>query len=149
MTAEFVRKRLLADALKILARREHTRHELQEKLLTRPESQEWLESVLDELSSAGWLSDERAAEALVRQHQGRHGILRIRHEMQRRGVPEHVSDALLVAVRETEVEAARVVWNKKFSVLPADAKERARQARYLQNRGFSVETIHKVLRSGE
>ena len=149
MTGESDRKRLLADALKMLARREHTRQELQEKLLSRSESREWVESVLHELSSGGWLSDERAAEALVRQHQGRHGVLRIRHEMQRRGVPEHLSDTLLGALRETELAAAQAVWNKKFSTPPTDAHERARQARYLQNRGFSVETIRKVLRSGE
>lgn len=149
MTGESVRKRLLAEAMKVLARREHTRQELLEKLLLLSESRELLESVLDELSLTGWLSDERAAEALVRKHQERHGILRIRHEMQRRGVPEHLSDSLLGKVRETEVEAAGRVWNKKFSALPANADERARQARYLQNRGFSVETIRKVLRSEE
>jgi regulatory protein len=49
-------------------------------------------------------------------------------------------------LKETELNAAREVWLKKFGVLPQDQKEKAKQVRFLQSRGFSMVVIFKVLR---
>jgi regulatory protein len=38
------------------------------------------------------------------------------------------------------------VWQRKFGSLPQDAKEKAKQMRFLQSRGFSMEVIFKVMR---
>lgn len=138
---------LKARALSLLSRREHTRHELGKKLASHAESPEVLDTLLDSLSEEGLLSDERAAEAVLRMRHGRHGLLRIRQELQQRGVPEAVAAKTLESAREAELVSARQVWAKKFSHPPGNADERARQGRYLQNRGFSLAVIRQVLQA--
>ncbi|HEU0282876.1 MAG TPA: RecX family transcriptional regulator, partial [Gallionella sp.] len=54
--------------------------------------------------------------------------------------------AALPALKESELEAARSVWQRKFGTLPQDDKEKARQMRFLQSRGFGFEVIFQVLR---
>ncbi|MDE1941731.1 MAG: recombination regulator RecX [Betaproteobacteria bacterium] len=138
---------LRARALALLGRREHTRHELARKLSVHADTPEILDALLESLTEEGLLSDARAAEAVLRVRSGRHGLLRIRQEFQQRGVPEDVAASALETAREGELASARQVWSKKFSQLPANAEERARQGRYLQNRGFSLSVIRQVLRS--
>ncbi len=54
--------------------------------------------------------------------------------------------AALPELKETELEAARDVWQRKFGALPQDDKEKAKQVRFLQSRGFALDVIFKVLR---
>ena len=138
---------LKARALALLSRREHTRYELGKKLAGYAESTEALDALMDSLMQEGLLSDARAAEEVLRVRSGRHGLLRIRQELQQRGVPEDVAAETLAVARAEELASARRVWSRKFSHLPANADERARQGRYLQNRGFSPDVIRQVLRS--
>ena len=49
-------------------------------------------------------------------------------------------------MKETELAAARDVWKKKFGVAPEDEKEKAKQMRFMQSRGFSLDVVFKVLR---
>jgi regulatory protein len=53
--------------------------------------------------------------------------------------------ATLARLKDTEAERARAVWAARFGRAPADAAERARQMRFLAQRGFSAETIRSVL----
>ncbi|MDE2260203.1 MAG: recombination regulator RecX [Betaproteobacteria bacterium] len=140
---------LRSRALTLLARREHTRRELLDKLAPHGASEEALDALLDELTHEGLLSDARAAEAILRSRSGRHGLLKIRQELQQRGVPAEVASTVLGAAREGELESARQAWHKKFSHPPANAEERARQGRYLQNRGFSHAIIQQILRTDD
>ena len=140
---------LRARALALLGRREHTRHELARKLAAHAETPEILDALLETLTEEGLLSDARAAEAVLRVRSGRHGLLRIRQELQQRGVPEDVAASALETARGEELASARQVWSRKFSRPPANAEERARQGRYLQNRGFSLSVIQQVLRSDD
>jgi regulatory protein len=133
-------------ALRLLARREHTRHELRQKLAPQSESEAELDSVLDGLIQEGLLSDGRAAEAILRTYQGRQGPLKIQQQLKARGVPQPLANEMLQQARGREMDVARAVWQKKFSQLPASPEERARQGRYLQNRGFSPDVIRRVLR---
>ncbi len=138
---------LRARALALLSRREHTRFELARKLAAHADSPDALDDLLDSLTEEGLLSDARAAEAVLRVRSGRHGLLRIRQELRQRGVPEDVAAETLDAARAEELASARQVWARKFTHLPVNAEERARQGRYLQNRGFSPAVIQQVLRS--
>jgi len=69
------------------------------------------------------------------------------YDLHQRGVRDDVIEAVLGDNRDSELERAREVWNKKFGSAPADASEKARQMRFMQNRGFTVDTIRKVLAS--
>ena len=134
-------------AMRYLARREHSRAELHAKLLPHVQEGDDLEAVLDDLARRNWLSDERAAEQMVNQRRSRFGAQRIAHELRRRGISDDLIDAAMPQLRESERDAAREVWQKKFGTLPQDTKEKARQVRFLQSRGFSMESIFGLFKS--
>ncbi|MBI5436373.1 MAG: recombination regulator RecX [Nitrosomonadales bacterium] len=146
---------LRARALQYLARREYSRAELRGKLLPHVQADEDFEQVspvnldalLDDLTARGWLSDARAATQLVHAKRSRFGTQRITHELRQRGIAEELISAALPALKESELEAVREVWQKKFGTLPQDAREKARQMRFLQSRGFGFDVIFQVLRS--
>lgn len=140
---------LRARALSCLARREYSRQELRRKLAPHAEDAGALDTLLDELQTRGWLSEERFVEQILHARRGKYGMQRIAHELREKGVAEALIEEALPQIKETELETARAVWAKKFGALPQDAKERARQMRFLQSRGFSPDVIGKVLRWGE
>lgn len=141
-TTESLRSR----ALGLLARREHSRAELQRKLAPHTEDPQELIDLLDDLTRRGWLSDARFAEALVHDKQAKFGTSRLAYELRERGVQESVIRDQLAELKDTELERARQVWQSKFGALPEDAKARAKQMRFLQSRGFSFDVIGKILR---
>ena len=133
-------------AMRYLARREHSRAELHGKLLPYVQDGDDLGAVLDELEKKNWLSDVRAATLLVDSKRGRFGTQRIAHELRQKGIAENLIADAIPQLKETELEAAREVWQRKFGVLPQDAREKARQIRFLQSRGFSIDVTLKVLK---
>ena len=137
---------LRSRALGLLARREHSRVELQRKLSPHTEDAQELIDLLDDFTRRGWLSDARFAEALVHDKQAKFGTSRLAYELRQRGVEESVIRDQLAELKDSELERARQVWQSKFGVLPEDAKARAKQMRFLQSRGFSFEVIGKVMR---
>lgn len=140
---------LRARALKALARREHSRQELQAKLQPHAEDPDEIELLLDDLEKRGWLSEARFVEQLTTVRRRRFGAARILHELRENGVSEAALLAAQSQLKGSEVDAARAVWKKKFGSLPTTLEERARQARFLASRGFSAEAVQKVLRREE
>lgn len=134
-------------AMRYLARREHSRAELRAKLLPQVQEHDDIEAVLDELEKRNFLSDARAAEMLVGARRGRFGTQRIAHELREKGIAENLIDAAIPHLKETEFDAARDVWQKKFGAFPKDRKEKAKQVRFLQSRGFQMEAIIKLLKN--
>jgi len=138
-------KDLRIAAMNILARREHSRKEVSDKLYKKfdPDS-ELLNTVLDKLVADDLLSDQRFSEAFVRWRVGKgQGPVRIRMELRERGVDGEV------VLRECEVDwfaLAEEVAHKRFGASPAvDVKQRAKRMRFLQYRGFSGEQIRAAL----
>lgn len=133
-------------AVAMLARREHSRAELAKKLSAYG-SQEDIDSVLNSLQDAKLLSDQRFAAAFIRSRAERFGVGRLRQELRQRGVEGELAEQELnTDDLPAEIERARVVWQKKFDGQPADAREWAKQARFLQGRGFSSDIIRRVLK---
>ena len=140
---------LRARALKALARREYSRQELRTKLQPFAEDPDELVPLLDELEKRGWLSEARFIEQLTTVRRRRFGAARILHELREKGVSEAALAAAQTHLKDSEVEAARTVWRKKFGSLPTTLAERSKQSRFLASRGFSAEVVHKVLRRDE
>lgn len=142
---------LLNRAVALLARREHTRQELAIKLGKFTESATEINAVLDTLITRGLLSDERFAYAYIHSHAPRFGRARLQQELRRRGVAADLAEAQMAAwessTQHDEAARARAVRARKFPAAPADAKEWAKQARFLQARGFSTAVIRQVLNS--
>ncbi len=132
-------------ALKLLAARDHSRRELERKLAGHEQEPGQLRQALDELQAKGFLCDQRAADSLVRRRSVKLGAMRVRQELQAKGIPAEQVAAAMAALKGTEAERAREVWRKKFGTPARDAAERAKQARFLAARGFGGETIRRVL----
>ncbi len=137
---------LRARALKALGRREHSRQELQAKLQPFAENPDELDALLDELEKRGWLSEARFVEQLTTTRRRKFGAVRIVHELRQKGVSDDAISAAQAQLKAGEVEAARIVWKKKFGKLPRSLQERGKQARFLASRGFSAEVVHAVLK---
>lgn len=174
---------LKAQALALLAQREHSVTELRRKLLRHsakisaasagapglldpargatfsdsdeascgdePEPREAsaasdVEALIDWLRAHRYLSEERFLESRIHARSSRYGNLRIRQELAQHGLALSAESAQ--RLKDSEHERALEVWRRKFGAPASDASERARQARFLAQRGFSADVISRVLR---
>jgi len=133
----------------LLARREHSRRELSNKLAARAFDPDVISAVLDELEREGLLSSGRFAESFVAARVARgQGPVRIARELAERGVES--PDDWLDDARYDWNRLARDVRRKKFGASPPAAfGEKARQARFLEYRGFSQDQIRRALGSDD
>ena len=138
-------KSLLARALGYLARREHSRAVLERKLAPHAESADELQRLLDDLEAKKLLSDRRFTEVFSRSRGERFGAARVKQELRSHGIDDSLVREAVTALARTEMQRAKAVWRRKFDALPADPAERARQARFLAQRGFGGEVIRRVL----
>ena len=139
---------LRARALRLLARREHSRLELEYKLAPHASDPAELGSLLDDLARRGWLSERRLVEQVIHTRRGKLGSRRIRQELLDKGVAEELIAEALPQLEESDVEAACEVWRRKFGAPPRNRNERARQVRFMQGRGFALDMILKIIKSG-
>ena len=138
---------LRQQAIRLLARREHTRAELARKLSGLGTPQE-IDAVLAEMEALQLQSDNRTTESYLRGNAARLGTSRLRHTLKTRGVtPEMIEEHLVKADLPDEIERARAAWSRKFSAAPTNPKEWARQARFLQSRGFAGDIIRRLLKN--
>ncbi len=141
-----VARTLRAQAIRLLARREYARAELEARLISAGGNRDEVRSTLDDLAAQGLLSDQRFARAVVGQKAGRLSRRSIAGGLKAKGVaPSDIEDALRDANLDDDA-ALKSLWERRFGEPPANDKEKARQVRYLQARGFSVSAILKLLR---
>ena len=141
-------ERVRAKALGFLARREHSAGELRTKLLERGYESTAVEAVLASLQSQKLLSDARFVQEFVAARVRRgSGPMKIREELRGRGVTGELVEEALWALKPGSAEGAAAARRKRFGEeYPKDTQERARQARFLQQRGFSMDDIRKALK---
>jgi len=137
-----------------LARREYSRADLRSKLLRhlgeitdRDEAVAQVEKILDQLQANGLLSEARFAAALTRTRANRFGAARVRLEMRQHELPDEIVRPAIEELKATEEQRARDLWKRRFGHPPADPTERARQMRFLAQRGFSTAVVLRVVRS--
>jgi regulatory protein len=133
-------------ALKYLAAREHSRAELARKLAPHATEASEVDTLLDELQNRGFLSEARYVASVVHRRAERFGLARIRQELLSKGTPADEMTEALSTLRSTELQRAREVWRRRFGVAPADAREAARQGRFLLARGFGSDVVRQVIR---
>ena len=138
-------KSLSARALGLLARREHSRAELARKLSAHATSPAELNHLLDDLEAKKLLSDRRFTEVLARSRGERFGAARVARELEQHGIDGELRRETVARLRETEFARAREVWRRRFGARPADATERARQMRFLLQRGFAGDTARRLV----
>lgn len=134
-------------ALKLLARREHSARELKRKLKARGIPDDEAAAAVAHATAQGWQADSRFAEMLVRTRAaGGYGPVRIEAELEVAGVPGDEIHAALDRAKVDWSALASEVHAKKFGAAPATSAERARQYRYLQGRGFESGQISAALK---
>ena len=138
-------------ALACLARRDYGEAELGERLRSRGYPAGLVATVVAALAAEKLLSDERFVEQFVAMHAARgHGPVRVRAELRERGVEAPAIEAALEQSPADWIALARKARQRKFgAAVPGDFRERAKQARFLQYRGFSAEQIRAALGPGE
>lgn len=135
-------------AMNALARREHSRTELERKLREKfPEHSELIAEVLDRLAAEGLQSDQRFAESFCRYRIGRgQGAIRILAELRGKGIPSGQAATALNALEQDWFELAQDVCQRRFGSVPAtDAREQGKRYRFLQYRGFNQDQIRYAL----
>ena len=133
-------------AMNLLARREHSRKELHQKLTSRHFEDAVIEETLLALAQERLQSDERFVEVFVKSKVEKGlGPLRIRQALSEHNIPDElISDYL---VDQQWVSLAVGVRQKRFGFqIPSDYNARAKQMRFLQYRGFSHEQINSAMR---
>lgn len=139
-----------AKALALLARREHTRLELQQKLAQRGFPLDDLNTVLDELTSSGLLNEQRYAEYYAQSRAAKgYGPLRIANELRQRGIAPELAELALAELADDWLKRLCALQCKHFKPATAlDTAQRLRQTQFFRQRGFSSEQI-KALFAGE
>ncbi|MDB5945357.1 MAG: recX [Ramlibacter sp.] len=132
-------------ALRLLSGREHSRAELERKLARHEEEPGQLARILDELQAKDFINEQRVVDSVVHRRSAKLGAMRIRQELQAKGLDQDKVQEAVAGLKATELDRAREVWARKFDALPADAAERGKQGRFLAARGFDGEVVRRVL----
>jgi regulatory protein len=138
-------KSLRQRALEYLGKREYSAIELGQKLKHYAEESDDIPALLADFKTRGWLSDARFTEQLVNARKVKFGSNKVAHELKEKGIADDLIAHAVSAIKESELEHATEVWRKKFNQVATDRNEWAKQARFLQSRGFGFDTIKRVL----
>jgi regulatory protein len=144
-------KKVEIAAVRLLARREHGTRELKQKLSAKGHEEGAVDRVLEKLGARKLISDERFVSTFVQHHARRgQGPVRIRAELRQQGIADsHVAHEIANSNVDW-VGAASAVRRRKFGTQPpANLAERAKQARFLQYRGFTADQIRAALQTQE
>lgn len=135
-------------AIKMLTLREHSECELLQKLIAKSHDPLLAEKVVSELKAGNLVSDERFVKAFIRSKTERgYGPLRILQKLKRHEVRAELVDAAFDNNEVLWVKRAAEARRKRFGrQFPDDFKEWARQVRFLQTRGYTMEQIQSLKR---
>jgi regulatory protein len=138
-------------AIGLLARREHSRRELERKLgkrfRDRPLERSELDQALDGLAADGLQSDARCAESMIHARIARgQGPLKIRAGLREAGLEGETVQRLLEAEEEEWPRHLQTVVRTRFGEAPpADRRDWGRRARFLAGRGFPEHLVRSQL----
>ena len=144
---EDLEQKARAVALRLLARREHSRFELDLKLRQRGFESVIIEKVLDEYEANDWLNNERFADVFARQRFDLgYGPLKITAELQQRGI-QRLPQWLAGITDWQWIESAIRLRDRRFGLsdIRQDWCEKGRQGRFLCRRGFATDQVESAL----
>ena len=130
-------------ALSLLSHREHSKKELITKLKTRGHETTEIDAIIERLEEMNYLNDERFAEIFVRSRLSKPlGASRIHQELMQKGINSELAKTAIAEADADWFELARQLKERRFGeAISTDFKEKAKQSRYLQYRGFDFEQI--------
>lgn len=132
--------------MRLLARRDYSRVELQQRLRQRGYDEAAINAAIDECSQRGWQDDLRfAGQYLRNRYRQGYGPLRITAELRQRGVAAGLIELLLDDDELDWQQSLHQLFARRYGDKAADRQERLKQARALQQRGFDSEQIRHLL----
>jgi len=149
-TADQLRRVAMDTAMRMLALREHSAAELDQKLCGKGHASGVVAQVVEELQRLDLQSDDRFVDSFFRGRLTKgHGPVRIRHDLIRKGIDETVVEETLTQQAEFWIDLAEQARRKRFGeALPVgDSSAWTSQARFLAQRGFPSDLIYRVLGS--
>lgn len=163
---------LLARGIAILSRREHSEKELREKLQRYTDDVEAIDAVVSRVQRENWQSDERFVETFVQGREQRWGNQKIIQALSQHNLASEQLTELKEDLKDSEYDRAREIWIKRFGAkygvdlynsdsssdedfsdqlgqesFEEQAKDKAKQMRFLASRGFSADVVYKVVNS--
>ena len=133
-------------ALDFLSRREYSYLELFNKLRKYSTDETAIKNLLDELQAKKYLSDERYIESFINSKSKKYGSRKIKYLLNSKVKDSALIEQIYASNNTDELAQAKQIWQRKFAGLPAqDHKEKARQIRFMLNRGFSMDIIQKII----
>lgn len=132
-------------ALGLLARRDHSRKELRQKLDRSGYARDESSEAIDRLGEQHYQDDDRFAEALIRNRSAQgYGPMRLRAELKSHGLSDARIRSLLDAADIDWDESAAAQLRRRYRTGTTDPAERARRAQFLLRRGFPAATVRDV-----
>ena len=135
-----------AAAVALLARRDYASGELRAKLVDKGHDAAVVEALVADFAAKRLIDDARYAERYVAYKAARgQGPVRIRQDLKALGLAAEVAAAALDSGPDFPRLAAAARARKFGGPPPKTWKDKARQARFLQYRGFSADDIRSAL----
>jgi regulatory protein len=146
-TQKRARSKAYDSAIRLLARREHAKAEIKQKLKIRGYDESLAVEIVDDLTRSRLLSDERFAEVFIRSRAERgQGSVRLRAELRHLNLPAELIESRIAAAQVDWTRLARDIRLRKFGEsIPKAPAERAKQMRFLQYRGFTADQIRRAM----
>lgn len=134
-------------AVSLLARRDYASGELARTLSKMTENREKIDKALSRLVECGYLDDNRLITHMIDKHvRKKHGPARIKQEIRQKGFSPELVEQMLEKVDVDWYAMARELKVSKFDdAVASEAKEKNKQIRYLQYKGFSMDMIFEAL----
>lgn len=136
----------------LLARREYSRKELQDKMINKQFCSTDIEQVLEHCQQKNWQSDRRFCENFINSRYHRsYGPLRITFELKQKGISELLYREIMEELDINWQESASALLHKKFPQYTrnSDIKLKQKAYRYMANRGFGGDTINQIFNLDE
>ena len=134
-------------AVSLLARRDYASGESARTLSKMTENREKIDKALSRLVECGYLDDNRLITHMIDKHvRKKHGPARIKQEIRQKGFSPELVEQMLEKVDVDWYAMARELKVSKFGdAVASEAKEKNKQIRYLQYKGFSMDMIFEAL----
>ena len=133
-------------ALDFLSRRDYSYLELFEKLKKYTEDTDEIKIILDEMVAQKFLNEERYIESFINSKSKKYGSLKVKYLLSNKVNDSSLVSKIYQEQNIDEKDRAKEIWLKKFAgKYPADQKEKAKQIRFMLNRGFSMDIILNII----
>lgn len=146
--ANEINKEVKTSCLRLLARREHSRKELLNKLMTKGYSRETIENVVSELAEQGLQNDHHFMESYARQRIAKgYGPVRIKYELLQKGIEDCNLDSVVEESVGSWAELLSSIYTRKYHGADSITRQEwAKRSRFLLQRGFSGEMIMNLFK---